>query len=62
MLNLILLRNGYPPAVIHATERQRYYDALKTSANAVAALVHESLMSSVDSSLRFFDEPSAAAG
>jgi len=62
VLNLILLRNGYPPAVIHATERQRYYDALKTSANAVAALVHESLMSSVDSSLRFFDEPSAAAG
>jgi len=56
LMNLLLARSGYPPAVIHATERQRYYDALKTGANAVAALVHESLVSSIDSGVRYFED------
>ncbi len=30
-MNLLLLRSGYPPAIIHSTERQRYYEALKGS-------------------------------
>jgi len=55
-MNLVLLRHGYPPAVIHATERQRYYDALKTNPNAVATLVHEALVSSVESSVRHFED------
>ncbi len=61
VMNLILLRNGYPPVVIHATERQRYYEALKQSQNAVAALVHESILSSVESGVRFFEERTATA-
>jgi Fic family protein len=31
VMNLLLLRSGYPPAIIHSTERQRYYEALKGS-------------------------------
>lgn len=56
LMNLILLRHGYPPAVIHATERQRYYEALKTSANSASAVVHEALVASVESGVRFFEE------
>lgn len=55
VMNLVLLRNGYPPAVIHATERQRYYEALKTSENAAATIVHEALVASVESAIRFFE-------
>lgn len=56
LMNLILLRGGYPPAVIHATERQRYYDALKTSDNATARVVTEALVASMDSAIRFFEQ------
>ena len=55
LMNLITLRHGYPPIIIHSTERQRYYEALKQSANAVATIVHESLQSSVDTGIRFFE-------
>lgn len=54
MMNLMLLRDGYPPAIVHSTERQRYYEALKTSDDAVAAVVRDALTNSVDSALRFF--------
>jgi Fic family protein len=54
LMNLMLLREGYPPAVLHATDRQRYYDALRTSADATSAIVQEALENSLDSTLRYF--------
>ncbi|MBW2525107.1 MAG: Fic family protein, partial [Deltaproteobacteria bacterium] len=30
-MNVLLVRGGLPPAIIHATERQRYYESLKAS-------------------------------
>jgi Fic family protein len=62
LMNLILLRGGYPPAVVHATERQRYYDALKTSDNATARVVTEALVASMDSAIRFFEQEESAKG
>jgi Fic family protein len=63
LMNLILLRGNYPPAVIHATERQRYYDALKTSDNATSRVVTEALVASMDSAIRYFEtEESARSG
>jgi len=61
LMNLILMRSGYPPAIIHATERQRYYEALKTSDNAVANLVNEALGASTESAIRFFEGQELAA-
>ncbi len=55
LMNLLLMRAGYPPTVIHATERQRYYEALKTSGNATASLIHEALVASVESTIRVFE-------
>lgn len=61
ILNLILARQGYPPAIIHATQRQRYYDALKTGEDAVSAFVHQALVASVESSISFLEEQVAEA-
>ncbi len=61
LMNLILLRHGFPPVIIHATERQRYYEALKTSDNAVAKLVNEALGASVESGIRYFEEAAGIA-
>jgi hypothetical protein len=55
VMNLLLLAAGYPPAVIHSTERQRYYDALKTNENALAQIVKEALTASIESSIRFLE-------
>lgn len=55
IMNLILMREGYPPVILHATDRQRYYDALRSSADAVAGVVQESLTNAVDSAQRYFD-------
>ncbi len=43
MLNLLLLRSGYPPAIIHSTDRQRYYEALKGSSATMNSIVQEAI-------------------
>lgn len=55
VMNLLLLAAGYPPAVIHSTERQRYYDALKTNENALAQIVKEALTASIESAIRLLE-------
>lgn len=47
MMNLLLLRSGYPPAIIHSTERQRYYEALK----GASATMHTIVQDAIDNSL-----------
>lgn len=54
MMNLMLLRAGYPPAILHATDRQRYYEALRASPDATSAIVQEALENSVESAIRYF--------
>ncbi len=54
--NLMLLRQGYPPCIIHATDRQRYYEALKTSDAALAHLISESLSAGIESAIKYFED------
>ncbi len=54
LMNVILLREGYPPAIVHSTDRQRYYEALRVSDEEVSYVVHEALSNSIESALRFF--------
>lgn len=56
LMNLILLRHDYPAVVMHATERQRYYDALKGTDNQVAQLVNESMVASVESTIHYYED------
>ncbi|MCX7807204.1 MAG: Fic family protein, partial [Deltaproteobacteria bacterium] len=55
IMNAFLLDAGFPPAVIHSTERQRYYESLRLSDNALAQLVKEALSTSIESSIRFLE-------
>jgi Fic family protein len=56
LLNLILMREGYHPAIIHSTERHGYYEALRGSPVALGNIVTESLSNSIESGIRFFEE------
>jgi NitT/TauT family transport system ATP-binding protein len=59
-MNLLLLRSGYPPAIVHSTERQRYYDALKGSSAAMTQIVQEAIdnnLASVEKLLEQQEKP-----
>jgi Fic family protein len=65
-MNLMLLRNGYPPAIVHSTERQRYYEALKGSSAAMTQIVQEAIDNNLASIEKLLDtndnKPGASAG
>jgi Fic family protein len=54
-MNLLLLRSGYPPAIVHSTERQRYYEALKGSNATMTQIVHESIENNLSSVEKLLD-------
>ena len=45
--DLLLMRAGHPPAIIHSTERQRYYEALKGQLPIIVSMVSESIMNAL---------------
>ncbi|MCC6217676.1 MAG: Fic family protein [Polyangiaceae bacterium] len=56
VMNLVLLRSGYPPAIIHAAERQRYYEALKGALPVLVSMVGESITNALASIEKLLDE------
>ncbi len=54
-MNLMLLRNGYPPAIVHSTERQRYYEALKGTPNTMMQIVQEAIENNLASIEKMLD-------
>ncbi|HZU82305.1 MAG TPA: Fic family protein [Polyangiaceae bacterium] len=55
VMNLLLLRSGYPPAIIHSTERQRYYEALKGSSATMYLIVQDAIENSLASIEKLLD-------
>jgi Fic family protein len=55
VMNLLLLRSGYPPAIIHSTERQRYYEALKGSSTTMHSIVQDAIENSLASIEKLLD-------
>ena len=56
LMNLLLLRSGCPPAIIHSTERQRYYEALKGSSSTMLAIVQDAIENSLASIEKLLDQ------
>ena len=56
MMNLLLMKEGYPPAIVHSIDRQRYYDVLRSESAGLVPLVTESLENGIDTAIRFFSE------
>jgi len=54
-MNLLLLRSGYPPSIVHSTERQRYYEALKGSSQAMTSIVQEAIENNLASVEKLLD-------
>ncbi|MBK6849317.1 MAG: Fic family protein [Proteobacteria bacterium] len=61
LMNALLLRDGLPPAIIHAVERHRYYEVLRQPTAALTELVAESLSRTLESAQKLFDEPQVRA-
>jgi Fic family protein len=56
LMNYFLMRASYPPAVIHASDRQSYYEALKAGPEALRGLLIESMDQAVDAGIRHLRE------
>jgi Fic family protein len=56
VMNLLLLRSGYPPAIIHSTERQRYYEALKGASAIMHSIVQDAIENSLASIEKLLDQ------
>jgi len=56
LMNIILLRSGHPPAIVHSTERQRYYEALKSSLPTLIQMITESITNGLASVEKRLDE------
>lgn len=56
VMNLLLMRAGYPPVIIHATERQRYYEALRNGEDATSNLINQALGAAVETAIQYFEE------
>lgn len=59
LMNVILLRAGYPPAIIHSTERQRYYEALKGQLPVIIQMVADAISNALLSIEKLLDEHEA---
>ena len=56
LMNVLLLRAGHPPAIIHSTERQRYYEALKGSLPTVNQMVRDAILNGMASIEKRLDD------
>ncbi len=55
-MNMLLFRSGFPPAIVHAKERQNYYDALKGEPNKILRIVQDSVEDGLTSIEKLLDE------
>jgi Fic family protein len=53
--NLMLLRKGYLPCIIHSIDRQRYYESLRLPEPILRDLMMEAMENALANAERFFD-------
>ena len=54
MMDVVLMREGYLPAVIHAIDRQRYYESLRQQPRVLHTLVIEAIEHATEHGFKFF--------
>jgi Fic family protein len=52
--NLILMRHGFLPCVIHSIDRQRYYESFRGPASGFRSLLMDAMENSIDNALKYF--------
>ncbi len=58
LTNLVLLRNGYMPAIIHSIDRQRYYESLRGAEGVFRGLLMDAIENSLDNGVKYFKDMS----
>ncbi|HVK75996.1 MAG TPA: Fic family protein [Kofleriaceae bacterium] len=58
--NLMLQEAGYPVAVIHSIDRQRYYESLRGEPSGLLSLYLEAVQTTAETELRLYDEAEKA--
>ncbi|MBN1961439.1 MAG: Fic family protein [Deltaproteobacteria bacterium] len=59
--NFVLIRAGYMPIIIHSSDRQHYYEALRGQERDFRLFMAEVMESSLDNAVRFFTDRSMVA-
>lgn len=54
LMNLMLIHGGYPPVILHATDRQRYYESLRGSSDDSAEVILDALNNSIASAVKYY--------
>jgi Fic family protein len=63
VMNIVLLHHGLPPAIIHATERQRYYETLKApTAASLVKMLEDTLGNSLSSIQKMLQDHDRRSG
>src|SRR5215467_12414476 len=57
--NLMLMREGYPLAIVHSIDRQRYYEGLRSEHAGIVPLYVEAVATSMETAIKFYDETRA---
>jgi len=60
LANLMLLRKGYLPCIIHSIDRQRYYESLRLPEPILRDLMMEAMENGLANAEKFFDQALAA--
>ena len=58
--NLLLQEGGYPIAIIHSIDRQRYYEALRGDHIGLTSLYLEAVQTTAETELRVYEEAQKA--
>ncbi|MFY0578674.1 Fic family protein [Cystobacter fuscus] len=56
LTNLVLLRHGYMPAIIHSIDRQRYYESLRGAEGLFRTLLMDAIENSLDNGIKYFKD------
>jgi len=54
LMNLILIRSGYMPVIIHSIDRQKYYEGLRLPATQFGNVMMDAMDNSLDNACKFF--------
>jgi Fic family protein len=61
LLNFVLIRSGSLPVIIHASDRQRYYEALRGTERDFRTFVTEAMENSLENAIRLFSSMERSA-
>jgi Fic family protein len=54
MMNLILIRAGYTPVIVHSIDRQKYYEGLRLPATQFGQVILDAMDNSLDNAFKYF--------